>query len=138
MVQIQRNIVRLGKRSAVSRLLRANEDKEAIATWRSDLGRALDIFNVGSVTSMLSLLTSRVQTELSITTLVVVSDIRHDVVNTQTIVSDVRHDVTNTHTIVSDIRREMLAGQECPGSPHTVSATSNPPPSFNIRTLTIP
>ena len=90
MVEIQRNIARLGERSAVSRLLHANDDKEAIAAWKSNLSRALHIFNVRSVTPVLSLLTGRFQTELLITTLVVISDIRHDVVNTQTIVSDVR------------------------------------------------
>jgi hypothetical protein len=37
-----------GKRNAVSRLFHAKNDKDAIATWKSDLSRVLHIFNVRS------------------------------------------------------------------------------------------
>ena len=46
---IQREIVKKGKRNAVSRLFHAKIDKESIAAWKSDLGNALLIFNVRSV-----------------------------------------------------------------------------------------
>ena len=44
--EIQRKIVKRGGRNAVSRHLHAKSDKEAIATWRSDLNRILLVFNV--------------------------------------------------------------------------------------------
>jgi len=87
--EIQKNIVKRGKRSPVSRLFHAKDDEEAIAARKLELSRILHVFNVRSVTSVWSSLTVRFQTELSINTHVVVSDIRHDVVNTHTIVSDV-------------------------------------------------
>ena len=71
-------------------------------------------------------ITKRSQTELSMNTHVVVSDIRRDVVTTHTMVSNVHQDVTNTHsvvselchnvadthTIVSDIHRAIVVNQE--------------------------
>lgn len=111
--EIQRKIIKQGKRNAVSRLAHAKNDKETIATWRLDLDRILLVFNVRSVISVwLLLLTAHSQTELAINTHVTVSDIRHNVVNTHTIVSDIRNDVVNTHTIVSDIHRNMLKSRE--------------------------
>ena len=139
--EIQRNIVKRGKRSPVSRLFHARDDKEAIAAWRLELSMILHVFNVRPVTPLWSSPTIRFQTELSINTHVVVSDIRHDVVNTHTIVSDVhqgvvnantiisdlQYDVTNTHAIVSEIRRNMVTGQEgTSGQNHPVSANLYP------------
>jgi hypothetical protein len=48
--EIQRNIIKRGKRNAISRLYHANDDKKAIATWRLDLDGILHVFNVRSVT----------------------------------------------------------------------------------------
>ena len=48
---IQGKIIKQSKRSAVSRLAHARNDKETIATWRSDLNRILLVFNVRSVLS---------------------------------------------------------------------------------------
>ena len=53
-------------------------------------------------------LTERSQTELSMNTHVVVSDIRQDVVNTHTIVSNVHQDVMDTHTIVSNVHQGVV------------------------------
>ena len=53
--EIRRKVSKRGKRNAVSRLLRAKDDKDAIAAWRSDLNRILLIFNVGSDVYVLSL-----------------------------------------------------------------------------------
>jgi len=133
----------------VSRLFHAKDDKEAIAAWRLELNRILHVFNVRSVTSVRPSLTARIQTELSISTHVVVSDIHHDVVNTHTIVSDVHRgvvntstvvselqdNVMNTHAIVSDIRRNMLAGQEGAGGQHHSVSVALP---NNNRMLTVP
>ena len=104
---IQKKIVKQGKRNVVSRHLHAKDDKERIATWRSDLNRILHVFNVRPAVPVWPVLTFRPQTELAINTHVIVSDIRHDVTNTQAVVSAVRHDVSNTHTIVSGLHHNV-------------------------------
>ena len=50
--EIQKNIAKRGQRSGVSRMFHAKNDKETIATWRMDLNRILQVFNVRSVTSV--------------------------------------------------------------------------------------
>ena len=104
-------IIKKGKRNPVSRLLHAKNDKETIATWKSDLNKILLVFNVRSVIVVWLLLTVRSQTELAINTHVTVSDIRHDVATTHTIVSNVQNGVTSTHTMVSDIHHIMTKNQ---------------------------
>ena len=47
--EIQENIIERGKRNPISRRYHAKDDKEAIATWRSDLNRIRRVFNVCSV-----------------------------------------------------------------------------------------
>ena len=49
LAEIQRKIIKKGKRNAVFRLLHAKNDKETIATWKSDLSKVLLIFNVSSI-----------------------------------------------------------------------------------------
>jgi len=43
---MQKKIVKWGKRSPASRLLHAKDDKKVIATWRLDLTKILQVFNV--------------------------------------------------------------------------------------------
>jgi hypothetical protein len=105
--EIQRKIVKQGKRNAVSRHFHSKNDEETIATWRSDLNRILLAFNVRSVGLVWPLLTVHFQTELAINAHVTASDIHHNVVNTKTIVSDVHHDVCKTHAIVSNVRDDV-------------------------------
>ena len=62
----------------LSRLANAKNDKEAIATCKLDLIRILQVFNVRSAKSIRPSLTVSPQTELTINTHVIVSDIRHD------------------------------------------------------------
>jgi len=50
--EIQKNVVKRGKRSGVSRMFHAKSDKETIATWRLDLNRILHVFNVCAVASV--------------------------------------------------------------------------------------
>ena len=95
---MERNVIKLGKRNAISRLFRSQEDKDKIASWRLDLNRVLHVFNVRSEASPPSFLTARPQTELSI--------------NTNAKVSDIHNDVANTQNIVSDIHRTMMERQE--------------------------
>ena len=52
LAEIQTKITKKGKRSAVSRLLHARNDKETIAAWKSDLNKILLVFNVRSVVVM--------------------------------------------------------------------------------------
>ena len=47
--EIQKNVIKQGKRNPVSRLFHAKEDKDAIAAWGKDLDRMLHIFNVRSL-----------------------------------------------------------------------------------------
>ena len=151
--EIQRHIIERGKRNVISRRYHAKDDKEAIATWRLDLNRILHDFHVCSVTSVWRLLTSRFQTELWINTYpavsgthqdaaankhTIVSDVHHDISNTEVIVSDARHDtpntnpavsyvrsdITNTHTVVSGIHRTRLKSHEgADGQNQAVSPT---------------
>jgi hypothetical protein len=120
MDEIQRNIIRQGKRSSITRLFRGN-DKEAIAAWGLGFDEIRRVLNVRSVTSVRSLLTCRFQTELAANTRPTVADTPHDVANihattsdvhhdtpdADNIIPDVRHDVPNTHPIDSEVRSEI-------------------------------
>ena len=113
------NIEKQGKRNAVSRSFHARNDKEKIAAWKLELGRFLQVFNVSPTVSLWLLLTLHPQTELAITTHVIVSDtqaavsdVHHEVLNTHTIVSKVDHAVTSNHTMISEIHRTVVKGQD--------------------------
>jgi tetratricopeptide (TPR) repeat protein len=143
--EIQEKIIEKGGRNLFSRLVHAKDDKDTIASWRSDLNRILHIFNVRSAVSAWLSLTVHFQTELAIDTNANVSDVRHDVTNTRTVVvnthavventhtavanthaviSNTNTVVANTHTLVSDIHRNLLQGQEeTDGQQRSVSAT---------------
>ena len=120
---IQTNIIKRGKRNVISRYFHKKADNKAIAAWRLDLNRILQVFNVRSLISILSLLTFRFQTELERNTCVdtrhdvadthvTVSGIHHDPPNANNIVPDIRHDIPNTHAVVPDIRRDTLKNRE--------------------------
>jgi hypothetical protein len=82
--EIQRNIIKMGKRNAASRFLYAKDDQDTLATWKYDLIRVLHVFNVRAVGSRRYPLTVSSQTELAI----------------------------NTHFMVMDIHRNVMEGQE--------------------------
>ena len=111
--EIQGKIIEKSGRNLFSRLARAANDKDAIATWRMDLNRILHVFNVRSVVSVRLWLTNPLQTELAI--------------NTHVIVSDVHHGVANTQTMVSDIHRNMLKGQEGADDQHRSVSDNHTP-----------
>ena len=71
----------MGKRNAVSRLLHAKDDKEAIDAWREDLNKVLLIFNVSTLSSVLDLLTAFFQTKLGINTRTLVGDMYRNMAN---------------------------------------------------------
>ena len=47
--EIQKKIIKEGKRNVISRHLHAKNDKDKIAAWRLDLNRILHVFNVRSI-----------------------------------------------------------------------------------------
>ena len=49
MAEIQGKIDEQAGRNAISRILHAKNVKEMVVTWRMDLNRILDVFNVGFV-----------------------------------------------------------------------------------------
>ena len=137
MAEIQRGIVKGGKRNAISRVFHAKDDQGTIAAWRLDLNRILHIFNVRSITSVWPWLTAHFQTELAINTNVVVSDVHRGVANTYTVVSDVHQGVVNTHTVVSEIHRVIVQNQEgTDGKNQSVSVARAP--FIAEPTLTVP
>lgn len=93
MADIEKKIVNIGKRNALSRLFHSKDDREKIAAWRLDLNRILHVFNVRSVAASPTFLTAFLQTELAINANATVCDIRHDVANTQILVSDIHRTV---------------------------------------------
>ena len=72
--------------NAIFRLFQAKSDKEMIATWMLDLSKILGVFNVRFITSVRSLLTTHLQTELVMTQNAVVSGVLQGVVTTRTTV----------------------------------------------------
>ena len=52
LAEIQRKVVKQGKRNAASRFIHAKGDKDKIAAWKQDLVRVLNVFNVRSTTSV--------------------------------------------------------------------------------------
>ena len=108
--EIRRRVSKQSERNAVSRLIHAKNDKDAIAAWRLDLNRVLQVFTVRSAAFTRLSLIVPFQTEL----------------------------VVNTHTLVLDLHRNALSGQEGASGRHpSVSVTfypsireCSPPPRF--------
>jgi hypothetical protein len=104
--EIQRNVVRLGKRNAICRFVRAKSDKRRIAAWRLDLNGILQVFQVRSgVASKWITLTSCFQIELAMHTHPAVSDAPHDVSNTTTITSEIHRNALKNPEDVDDINQ---------------------------------
>jgi hypothetical protein len=124
--EIQRRIVKRGKRNAIAQFLQAkNPDEEKIVAWRLDLKRILRVLEVRSVTSICPSLTFYTQTELTTEAHATVPDPLHDVSTTHTVVHNVHHesgttpivfevrsDGLNTRTTISDIRRNPSKGRK--------------------------
>ena len=97
MAEIQRNILKLGKRNAISRFFHAKSDKRKIVAWRLNLGGILEVFEVRSFASKRPSLTFRFQTELA--------------TRTQGALPDTPRD-WDTTTITSGVRRNVLRNSE--------------------------
>ena len=99
MTEIHGKAIKQSKRNAVSRLLRAKSDKDAIAAWKLDLDRILRVFNVCYIVTVWLLLTVHIQTELAI----------------------------NNHAMISEMHSNMLKGQEgADGQHQSVSYIGTP------------
>ena len=113
------------QRSAISRLFHTRNDKHMIATWKSDLKRILQIFNVRSVTSQLAPLKICSQTELAVDTNVAVSGVRHDVSNTHNILSETRNIVSDIHNIVSEICNIVSNAHKIVSNTHNIVSNTH-------------
>jgi hypothetical protein len=89
--EIQGKVIKEGKRNMIIRHLHANNNKEKIAAWKTDLNRILHVFNVRPIIAVRLPLTRHLQTEL--------------IINTHATVS-------NTQIMVSEIHRTMVQGHE--------------------------
>ena len=116
--EVQEKITGKRERGLFSRLAHAKNDKEVVATWRSDLNRVLHVFNVCSTASFQQSLTPPPQTELAIGTHIAVSD-------THAIASDTHVMVSDTHAMVSDLHSQHLSVGMTLSSPIT---EHSPPP----------
>jgi hypothetical protein len=129
--EIERKIIEQGKKNPVSRFFHAKSDKEMIATWKSDLNRILHVFTVCSLSEFFgSRQLLHLQTELAVTTHIVVTDTHLKVTDTQVVVEHTHTTVTetkivaeDTHTMVADIHRTVLAGRGTDSKHLSVSTT---------------
>jgi len=106
MDEIQKHIIKWGKRNVISRGYHAKDDKKAITAWKLNLDGVLHIFNVCSVTFVWRLLTFRFQTELWMNPRAAISDTHQDAANKHTIVSNFHRDTSDIEVIVPDVRRD--------------------------------
>jgi len=105
--EIQEKVAEKGARGLLSRLTHMKNDRDVMATWRSDLNRVLHVFNVCSAASVQQLLTTITpQTELAIGTHMVISD---------------------THAMVLDLHCNVLIVQGgTDGQHYSLSVAPNP------------
>ena len=105
--EIQKNIIKQGKRNPISQRYHAKDDKEAITTWRLGLNRVRHVFNVRSVTSVWPPLTVRLQTELGVNTRTTVSSTRQVSVKRDTITTDIYRDISDAEVTVPRVRDDV-------------------------------
>ena len=116
MAGIQNNVIERGKRNVVSRVFHSKTDKDAIAAWRQDLNRILQIFTVRPINRIWQSLIHHSQAELLMNTHLTVADTHltvpdtHSTVkDTHLTVKDTHLTVADTHSMVADIHRNVLA-----------------------------
>ena len=105
MTDIQRRIDEKNERNAFSRGFHAQSDKDAIAAWKQDFLRILQIFNVCSAgpQAFWFLLTVLSQTELHLNVLVGFEDLRQDL-------SAIKNGMLNQHHVVSVVHSSKTRG----------------------------
>ena len=100
MADIQKYMIKRGKRNAISRFRHEKKDNEVIATWMRSLDKIRRDFEVCFFVLTRRLLTFRFQTELAMKTAVNVSDSYDGVASTG--VPEV-FDTSNTHPTISQV-----------------------------------
>ena len=105
MDDIQEEIVKKNGRGVLARAFYAKSDKDAIAAWKQEFSKILQIFQVRSVGSVWHLLIMSSQTELAVNTHVVVASGRREVTDIHQEVTDIRQDVLVIRESVSNRRR---------------------------------
>ena len=147
MSDIEKNIIKRGKRNVLSRQFRARDDEKAIAAWKLELDKIRQVFEVRSFTCTWRLLTSSLQTELAAVTDTTLSDIhreasatntntpdpqkgtpetgatqvRPDALNTCATASDVHHSVANPHPILPNIQKGLSEGRTATANMHHIT-----------------
>ena len=94
----------------MSQLFHAKNNKETIASWKSNLNKILHVFNVRSIVSVWLLLTVRPQTELAINTHNMVSEMHRNMVKSQEGADDQHQLVSVIHT---PLRHQMNNSHHC-------------------------
>ena len=124
--EIESGLKEVKGRNGLKRCFHTLNDDRKITGWKTSLEGALRLFGVRFATpgdSIRPLLTVCFQTEITISTNVLASDILHNVTNThtsvsrlhrdvlinQTMISGLRDDFTNTRAIASSTHRKMLS-----------------------------
>ena len=102
MAGIQNNVIERGKRNVVSRVFHSKTDKDAIAAWRQDLNRILQIFTVRPINRIWQSLIHHSQAELLMNTHLTVADTHLTVQDTHSTVKDTHSTVKDTHSTVKD------------------------------------
>ena len=106
--EIQRKIIEKRERNSLSQLVHARNDKETIATWRLDLIRILQVFNVRSAGSVSTVADAPPpQTELAL--------------NTHNIVSDIHQNMSRSHEDTGDKNQAVSDTRTPPATKQTVS-----------------
>ena len=119
--RIQNNVIKRSKRCLVSRVLRSKTDKDAIAAWRQDLDRILQIFTVRPLNPIRQLLICYLQAELLMNTHLTVVDTHVAVQKTHLTVQDTNLTVQDTRSMVVDIHQKVLAQAGPDGKNSSVS-----------------
>ena len=122
MAGIQHKVIEKGKRNAVSQVFHSKNDKDAIAGWKQDLNRILQIFTVRSINPIRQSLIHHFQAELLVNTHLTVQD-------THSMVQDTHSTVADTHLMVADIHRNVLATQAGPDGQNPLVSTGLYPPT---------
>lgn len=130
MAEIQKHVIKRGKRNAISRHFRAKGDEEAVAAWKSGLERIRRVFEARPSTSVLKSLTFRPQTDFTVRNdndpdircdnsntgaiipSIVDSDSHHDTARARPIPSNFRNDHTDTHTTALTINQNTLKNRK--------------------------
>jgi len=104
MADVQEKVVKKNERNVVARAFYAKSDKDAIAAWKQEFSKILQIFQVRPLTFVWHSLTGSFQTELAVNTHVEVTGGRREVADLRQEVTSMRQEVTYMHQDVLVIK----------------------------------